>query len=713
MTKETRSTSTGKPPISRHPLFPATVAIWFSALFGLGSLAIRPSLLESIVMSLQLDAVFASLAPPLGTTARIVLALIMATIGGYLGIKLARRIANPASINSAPAAPRRKFGDFLPDLSKLGFGKAQEAPSPRRRSLALKEETRRSDYVDHAPVPGAAPLILDVAEMDLEGCGEEPQPSQALSQAPSQADESQEYVMADVEPTPSWVETPEPAETPRPADVAEQDAEIEAPEDTKVSLEVKAPTNEITPDANAEQHEADLQDPDHHEDGPEEQVAAKQTNDSDGSVWPGVRKPIPFEAGNEANSPASETKPVELPRFDMPHAGAKRPGTVFDQKPAAPLFGRPASANLEHSNAFPFKQDQAPPQAAPVHEILESPDSAPQGGAMPVQTASVKTAETQETQTSGCDTSAAERIASTQLGDLSHVELLERLAISLKQRRQQDAPAKAAEAIASNVPDETVAEHEDPVPSETLVPEAVDAQKVTSAVADVPTFSPDKREAISVSPAPVAIPAALRPVGFGDDEEDLLPSHVPPRHFSTTAASSYTVSATMQTAPGEGPELQTDDNAEFGPSGPSDKNIVKHANPAVDEISDQDPALEEGYSSLLNLSLPATERQPFVRIEEPEAESNEIEPVVVFPGQGTSDSGPFAKPAATETPSIPKAIETPAPPENAADPSAPPPFAPPAELDGGDQSAPRRDSEETERALRTALATLQRMSGAA
>src|SRR5690348_7996627 len=43
-----RTKARGKLPISRHPLFPATVALWFGALFGLGSLAIRPSALDSL-----------------------------------------------------------------------------------------------------------------------------------------------------------------------------------------------------------------------------------------------------------------------------------------------------------------------------------------------------------------------------------------------------------------------------------------------------------------------------------------------------------------------------------------------------------------------------------------------------------------------------------------------------------------------------------------
>ena len=49
MAKQKRKQAPAKP-ITTHQLFPAVVALWFGALFGLGSLAVRPSLLESLVV---------------------------------------------------------------------------------------------------------------------------------------------------------------------------------------------------------------------------------------------------------------------------------------------------------------------------------------------------------------------------------------------------------------------------------------------------------------------------------------------------------------------------------------------------------------------------------------------------------------------------------------------------------------------------------------
>jgi len=144
-------TGTGKQPISRHPLFPATVAIWFGALFGLGSLAIRPALLESAVLATHVDALVPAAAPPLGITARILLALAMAGIGGLIGATVARWINRPKQPKS-----ERKRGA----MSVLG--RKSPEPAPRRRPLTIDESSLHQDFREHAPLPGGAPQILNV-----------------------------------------------------------------------------------------------------------------------------------------------------------------------------------------------------------------------------------------------------------------------------------------------------------------------------------------------------------------------------------------------------------------------------------------------------------------------------------------------------------------------------------------------------------------------
>ncbi|HNN56270.1 MAG TPA: hypothetical protein PKG84_08010, partial [Novosphingobium sp.] len=80
MAKQKRKPAKAKP-ITANPLFPAVVALWFGALFGLGSLAIRPTLIETLVMKSRIDLIVPAAAPPLGLTARMLIALILAAFG--------------------------------------------------------------------------------------------------------------------------------------------------------------------------------------------------------------------------------------------------------------------------------------------------------------------------------------------------------------------------------------------------------------------------------------------------------------------------------------------------------------------------------------------------------------------------------------------------------------------------------------------------------
>ena len=96
-------------------------------------------------------------------------------------------------------------------------------------------------------------------------------------------------------------------------------------------------------------------------------------------------------------------------------------------------------------------------------------------------------------------------------------------------------------------------------------------------------------------------------------------------------------------------------------------------------------------------------RQPFVRIDEPEDDLADIEPVVIFPGQA-GGAAPFANPAPFGAPQPVAAAPEPVLPGHRFD-------VPPVPATAA--TARAVDPEETERALKSALATLQRMSGAA
>jgi hypothetical protein len=82
----------GVQPITHHLLFPAIVALWFAALLGLGSFVLSTALIERLVLATHLDTVVTAAAPPLGVTARLLLASALGLIGGAIGFGLARRI---------------------------------------------------------------------------------------------------------------------------------------------------------------------------------------------------------------------------------------------------------------------------------------------------------------------------------------------------------------------------------------------------------------------------------------------------------------------------------------------------------------------------------------------------------------------------------------------------------------------------------------------
>jgi hypothetical protein len=153
-----------KPPISTHPAFPAIVALWFSALLGLGSLVLPIALLERLVSVTGIASLVPSAAPPLGFTAHAGIALAGAIAGAMLGLLLARKIAQAHA--SEPSArqfsvekpqPRRPISAH-DELGEEGlapaFGTAPPLLAQKRRSLAMDEDNRRSTYLETVPLPG-------------------------------------------------------------------------------------------------------------------------------------------------------------------------------------------------------------------------------------------------------------------------------------------------------------------------------------------------------------------------------------------------------------------------------------------------------------------------------------------------------------------------------------------------------------------------------
>lgn len=161
-----------KVPVSRHPAFPLVVALWFAALLSLGSLAIRQTALERMVLASHIDLVVPAAAPPLGFTARICLAAGLFVIGALAGFLLGRGIARAGR----PAAPSHRFAEVRQpapvetvdedeDLQRLDSARSAPMAGNRRRSLAMREEYVQP-YIDHVPTHGGAPEILDLSVLE-------------------------------------------------------------------------------------------------------------------------------------------------------------------------------------------------------------------------------------------------------------------------------------------------------------------------------------------------------------------------------------------------------------------------------------------------------------------------------------------------------------------------------------------------------------------
>jgi hypothetical protein len=266
---------------------------------------------------------------------------------------------------------------------------------------------------------------------------------------------------------------------------------------------------------------------------------------------------------------------------------------------------------------------------------------------------------------------------------------VERLALSLQQRREAEAKVRHSPAAASAaVPQGFSSPPSGELPRFGFEPTTpIEIELPSAPLAAKEAAEPAPNPVPATAPAP-ALPAAMRPLDLGseaDDDHEIGDALLPRFPFAGSK-------------PPPASDMAQSTLAEPAASNDTDP-----------DTDDEDAAADESFSSLLDLGrIPM--RQPLVRIEEPSDESDEIEPVVIFPGQG---SRPFAAPA----PSAPEPAPAPPPP-------GPRPFDAPEIASGeaetpvpasgaGVAAAPRQDREETERALRAALATLQRMSGAA
>lgn len=130
-------------PVTAHRLFPAFAALWFAALFGLGSLAIPGAMLGAVVLKTGLPAVLPAAAPPLGTTAHVLVAFALAMFGAALGLALARRLRpqRPAEASRAEVVVPAPPPAAAPEAEETYKVRARDAhpDAPPRRPLVLTE----------------------------------------------------------------------------------------------------------------------------------------------------------------------------------------------------------------------------------------------------------------------------------------------------------------------------------------------------------------------------------------------------------------------------------------------------------------------------------------------------------------------------------------------------------------------------------------------
>ncbi|MGD9471328.1 MAG: hypothetical protein AB7G24_04775 [Novosphingobium sp.] len=714
-------------PISAHPVFPVIVALWFAALLGFGSFVLPAPLLEKFVTVTHLDSLIAAAAPPLGFFARAILAIGAALLGAISGVLIARKVtggsrAKPeqtrmavrnatlredrAAKNDAPRRPLSINDEVDGDALD---GRNDRAMPVKRRALAMSEEQGPSELFQQVPFPNSSYDNVSVA-------------STMQFDAPAFADEDASDATLDL------------------------DGAME-------EISAQDQTTQDEPDASPIGPEATLTAAPQHQDdqfvAPEEVQAADAQRPfaQPGAAMPEPERAIRFSLSDEAlrdhlrsTIAPDQEPPGEPPRFSLPNLDISDmvdhddgPDAAADQMaPFAQAQGRPAFVEPAPGFCEPdsYDDDESEDERGDTFESLTSAlkNSTPPTFIAPEFEDEDGMAEGDLSLSDFLATQAPQSIASSgepadtagqpdvepleerPLTQLGTAQLVERLARAMQQRGAADTAAFAAPQ-----PPMDTSGQADEAP-------AVRSPESDSATASAPVAQPAPFTRPEPSPPVPYIPDALRPVAFdelphGDDDDAIdlgafsLPLKGGARQFAQPDAPFAASPAADATPVAEDPDEL--DEEEW-------------------ELSEQD-----SYSSLLDMKTPFVQQPEFVRIEEPEPITTEVEPVVVFPGQeargestaniqaptraapSTSDDEelkqgvqsserPFAQPAAHKARAFSKRSALSA--QTGTDPVA---TATASAAPAQRMAARHTDPAETERALRAALATLQKMSGAA
>lgn len=145
-----------KTTIARHPAFALILSLWVAALLGLAIMVLPVGLIEGLVAQLHIAEFVPAAAPPLGNTARMLLALGFAGVGAITGFLAARTLARltsrPAKQEVSQDEPDADEADHLPfdfDGDEDAFG---DEPEPQ----------------EHALVDTPTPSIINVSDLGVD-----------------------------------------------------------------------------------------------------------------------------------------------------------------------------------------------------------------------------------------------------------------------------------------------------------------------------------------------------------------------------------------------------------------------------------------------------------------------------------------------------------------------------------------------------------------
>lgn len=177
MSEKPKRKAAARPPISAHPAFPAIVALWFAALLGLGSLVLPAALFESLSEASGLSQFVVAAQPPLGATARLLIALAAAGLGALIGMVVARQVIVAAGPHSALRSERAGIKKPLSAHDELWADGIDAEPEPSDAPVYEPHVTAEADraHADSRDVAGEAPAAVgwtvasDIPEDDFAG----------------------------------------------------------------------------------------------------------------------------------------------------------------------------------------------------------------------------------------------------------------------------------------------------------------------------------------------------------------------------------------------------------------------------------------------------------------------------------------------------------------------------------------------------------------